>query len=105
MVVTQLLIERLGPLSGEDGGKRQSQHGVSEERRGAASRGGVPHSTVVLDELPRRRSSTPFHTRRRCRPTDAALPNKPISIPNPTMASACSREKNATWSSQRLMRT
>src|SRR2546422_6242950 len=83
LVVAQLLIEGLRALGGEDGGNRQSQNGVEENRRGEASREDLAHSTVVLDELPRRRSSTPFHTRRKCRPTDAALPKRPINIPNP----------------------
>src|SRR5256885_5655750 len=41
------------------------------------------------------------HTRLRCRPTDAALPKNPMSIPKPTSATACSFEKNAAWISQR----
>jgi len=33
----------------------------------------------------------------RCRPTLVALPSSPMSAPNPTIAAACSRLKNAAW--------
>src|SRR5438552_15847834 len=88
LVVAQLLIEGLRALSGKrDGGCGKREH---DEDHDYASR--IPHP-----------ASRSLHTRRRCLPTDAALPKSPISVPNPTIASAWTFEKNAAWMSQRLM--
>ena len=89
LVVSELLIEGLGALGGKrDGGCGKREGG---EEDGYASR--IPHP-----------ASRSRHTLRRCLPTDAALPKSPINVPNPTIASACTFEKNAAWMSQRLMR-
>src|SRR6266403_1826012 len=79
LVVSQLLIEGGGSLG--ESKRRQAQ-----------------------DVTQRRHAKTSPQTRRRCLPTEAALPNRPMSVPKPTMASACRFEKNAAWMSQRLMR-
>src|SRR2546429_2758097 len=98
LVIPQLLIEGGRSLRGEGRCKKS----VAERRRENTSRKTVVAVTPFRDVSSRRLSVTP-HTRRRCLPTDAALPNSPISVPNPTMASACRFEKNAAWMSQRLM--
>src|SRR6266702_813320 len=99
LVVAQLLIERSGSLRGE----RRCKKSVAERRHENTSRKTVVAVTPLRDVSSRRLSVTP-HTRLRCLPTDAALPKSPISVPNPTIASAWTLEKNAAWMSQRLMR-
>src|SRR5207244_1198988 len=83
LVIPQLLIEGGRSLRGEGRCKKS----VAERRRENTSRKTVVAVTPFRDVSSRRLSVTP-HTRRRCLPTDAALPNSPISVPNPTIASA-----------------
>ena len=73
LVISQLLVEGGGALRG----KRRCTKDVAQRRHEASRHGSTPH------------------TFRKCRPTEAAEPKKPINIPNPTIATAWSREKKA----------
>ena len=90
LIVLELLLERLGTL----GEKRETGNGKREYREHDRLAHHVSRFPFLLSRL---------HTRRKCRPTLAELPKNPISVPNATIADACSREKNAAWKSQRLI--
>src|SRR2546425_11091441 len=93
LVVAQLLVEGWGALRDQ---RRQAEQRQAEQRQAEQRPDAFLVDAFALDAV---------HTLRRCRPTDAALPNSPISVPKMTTVPACSRVKNAAWMSQRLIST